>query len=163
MNKGGVGVGSASIVLVFAVLCLTVFSLITFVVAHNDKVLAEAESKFVLGYYEADTLAERVLAEILAKGYQPGTDISDNILGVDVQGTWEFDMDSFMDSLSLSYSCPISDRKFLYVGLTIIDDSYEIHSWSMRDTGEWEMDTIIQNLWQGFDEDDDLANLWSGD
>ena len=54
MKNGGIGVGSASIVLVFAVLCLTVFSLITLVVAGNDKVLVDAGAKLVTAYYEAD-------------------------------------------------------------------------------------------------------------
>ena len=149
MNKGGVGVGSASIVLVFSVLCLTVFSLITFVVAGNDKVLVDTESKFVLGYYEADALAERVLSEVL--GAWP-SGIPDSILGVDIGSEW--DMDLFADVLH--YSCPLSDDKELYVKLAVYDDSFDILSWRMRDTGEWEMDTNL-NVFMGFDED---APMW---
>ena len=151
MNKGGVGVGSASIILVFAVLCLTVFSLITFVVAGNDKILAESESRFVLGYYEADGLAERVLNEILKTelGITP-----DSILGVDIES--EYDM--AMGSTVFFYSCPLSDEKELYVKLSRSYDSYDILSWRMRDTGEWEMDTSL-NVFMGFD--DELgAPMW---
>jgi len=43
MGKSGIGVGSASIVLVFAILCLTIFSLITYVVAGNEKALVDAK------------------------------------------------------------------------------------------------------------------------
>ena len=144
MNKGGVGVGSASIVLVFAVLCLTVFSLITFVVAHNDRVLSEAESAFVLGYYEADCQAERVLAGILESDVLP-----EMVLGVEIESEW--DMDLWADVVS--YACQISDRKELHVELVIyeVDGTYDILSWSMRDTIEWEMDTSL-NVWLGFDD-----------
>ena len=150
MNKGGVGVGSASIVLVFSVLCLTVFSLITFVVAGNDKNLVETESRFVLGYYEADALAERVLAELLQSGAIPD---STTILGVDVRKDW--DMDLWADVVS--YSCPLSEEKELFVKLAVFDDSFDILSWRMRDTGEWEMDTNL-NVFMGFDDFD--SPMW---
>ena len=154
MNKGGVGVGSASIVLVFAVLCLTVFSLITFVVAHNDRVLAEAELKFVMGYYEADALAEQVLAGILESvGFIPET-----VLGVEIESEWDFELQAYI----LNYACPISDRKELYVKLSMYENTYDVLNWQMRDTVEWEMDTSL-NVWLGFDEsDEDSMTLWPG-
>ena len=150
MNKGGVGVGSASIILVFAVLCLTVFSLITFVVAGNDKVLVESESRFVLGYYEADTLAERVLNELLKteSGITP-----DSILGVDIGS----DYDMALGATVFYYSCPLSEDKELFVSIARSYDSYDILSWKMRDTGEWEMDTSL-NVFMGFDDMD--APMW---
>ena len=131
MNKGGVGVGSASIVLIFSVLCLTVFSLISFVVAQNGKSLVDSESGFVLGYYEADALAERVLAELLqADQFNP----PDSVKGVDIvnnpDGSW-------------SYVCPISENKDLYVEVACNGDSFDILSWSMRDTGDWQVDTSL--------------------
>ena len=150
MNKGGVGVGSASIILVFAVLCLTVFSLITFVVAGNDKALVQTETKFVLGYYEADALAEQVMAELLKAG---PAGIPDKVLGVDIGSDW--DMDLWADILY--YACPLSEDKELYVKLAVYDDTFDILSWRMRDTGEWEMDTNL-NVFMGFD--DMNAPVW---
>ena len=160
MNKGGVGVGSASIILVFAVLCLTVFSLITFVVAGNDKVLVESESRFVLGYYDADGLAERVLDELLKTdmGITP-----DSILGIDIDS----DYDMALGATVYYYSCPVSDEKELYVRLARSYNSYDILSWRMRDTGDWEMDTSL-NVFMGFDDMDSpmwdmTAPMWDMD
>ena len=51
MNKSGIGIGSASVVLVFAVLCLTIFALISYTAAINDKALTEVEVRLVKGYY----------------------------------------------------------------------------------------------------------------
>ena len=150
MNKGGVGVGSASIILVFAVLCLTVFSLITFVVAGNDKVLVDAESRFVLGYYEADALAERVLTELLKAGVDK---TPETVLGLEIGYDWDMDLMANV----YYYSCPLSDEKELFVRLAIHYDSYDILSWQMRDTGEWEMDTSL-NVFMGFDDMD--APMW---
>ena len=139
MRKGGIGVGSASIVLVFAVLCLTVFSLITYVVASNDKALVEAEADLVKGYYQADALAERIVAEILDSETAPAS-----VQGVDVETSW----DSSLDAEVAEFSCPVSDKNALYVRLALHEDSYDILSWKMYNTDEWSFDDRI-DVWQG--------------
>jgi hypothetical protein len=145
MNKGGgVGVGSASIVLVFAVLCLTVFSMITYVVAGNHVALAQAEARMVKAFYEADALAERILAEILEADYTPET-----VLGVDIESEWVWDLDAEY----VRFLSPISDNKSLYVRLAIRFDSYEILSWRMWDEDEWTFDEGW-DVWLGPEDDD---------
>jgi len=146
MNKGGLGVGSASIVLVFAVLCLTVFSLITLVVARNDKALADAEAELVVGYYEADKQAEIILAEIIETGYIP-----ESISGVEIRSGWDMDLE--MDVAS--YVCPLSDKKELYVKVAMYDDIINILSWQMLDIGAWELDDSL-NVWLG----DETFDIW---
>jgi len=139
MGKGGVGVGSASMVLVFAVLCLTIFSLITLVVSSNDKALVDVQVELVSGYYGADTLATRILADILAADTIP-----DNVRGVDIHTGW----DEELNAETTYYYCRISDVKTLYVNLIFHDDSYDILSWRMWDTDEWEFDDSL-NVWSG--------------
>ena len=141
MNNGGIGVGSASIVLVFAVLCLTVFTLITFVVAGNDKALVDAEAQLVKGYYEADALAELILSEVLESETIPAA-----IRGIDINSGRDLDIGADV----IYFFCPISDKKELYVRLAIREDTFDILSWRMRDIGEWTIDESL-NVWQGFD------------
>jgi len=154
MKKGGIGVGSASIVLVFAVLCLTVFSLITFVVAGNDKALVDAEAGLVVGYYEADALAERIVAGILASDAVPGT-----LYGVDIETYWDWEAGTDV----AYFLCPISDRKSLFVRLALFEDSYDVLSWRMHDTDEWTFDDSL-NVWQGADDFEfgDPSDVWAG-
>jgi len=154
MNKGsGVGVGSASIVLVFAVLCLAVFSLITFVVAGNGKVLVDAEAKLVTEYYEADVLAERIVAEIINSAFIP-----DSVHGIDIEQTWVWEMDSYV----MRFFCPLADSsKSLYVKMAMGWDSYEILTWRMWDEGEWAPDEGM-NVWLG-PEDGNAPWLMPGD
>jgi len=128
-NRGGVGVGSASIVLVFAVLCLTIFSLITLVVASNDRALVEAEVNLVVGYYEADTLAELVLAEL-----KQSDEIPDSIRGVDIRTVWH----DYLEMETVYFYTRISDFKDLFVHLAFYEDSFTILSWRMSETDEWE-------------------------
>jgi len=139
MGKSGIGVGSASIVLVFAVLCLTIFSLITFVVAGNDKALTDAKVQLVSGYYEADALAELVLMDILAADTIP-----DSSRGVDIHTRW----DDELEAETTYFFCNISDIKALYVNLALREDSFDILSWRMWDTDDWEFDDSI-NVWSG--------------
>jgi hypothetical protein len=150
MGKGGIGAGSASMMLVFAVLCLTVFSLIAFVVAINDKTLAEAEAQLVIGYYEADTLAEQILAEILKSEVTP-----DSILGIDIDVDWDWDL----LAETVRYFCPISERKALYVKLAIRDETYDILSWRMWDTDEWTIEGGL-DVWLP-DEDGEWTPPWA--
>jgi hypothetical protein len=145
MNKGsGIGVGSSSIILVFAVLCLSVFSLITLVVAENSKALADSEYYLVTGYYETDAAAKRVLTEVLATGIPPET-----ALGVDIDSEW----DGLRDAYVVRYICPFpaSERyqnveRFLHVEVALGIDSYEILRWQMRDESEWVADQGM-NVW----------------
>jgi len=139
MGKSGIGVGSASIVLMFAVLCLTVFSLITFVVASNEKNLIEAKVDLVTGYYEADALADLILADILAADNIPST-----IRGVPVATGW----DNELGAETVYFFCHINDIKALYVSLAISDGSYDILSWRMYDIDDWEYDDSL-NIWTG--------------
>jgi len=139
MNRSGIGVGSASIVLVFAVLCLTVFSLITFVVAGNEKKLVDSKADLVTGYYEADTLAELILSDILA-----ADEIPEAVRGIKINKGF----DERRNSDTTYFFCDISDSKALYVNLAIHDDSFDILSWRMYDKDEWETDDSI-NVWTG--------------
>ena len=139
MGKSGIGVGSASIVLVFAVLCLTVFSLITYVVAGNDKALVEAKAGLVTGYYEADALAEQILHDLISSDTTP-----DNIRGVEINTGF----DENLGVETTYFFCHVSDVKALYVNLMIHDDSFDILSWRMYDTDMWEFDDSM-NVWLG--------------
>ena len=142
MKKGGVGVGSASIVLVFAVLCLTVFSLITLIVANNDKALVDAQSKLVVGYYGADTLAEYIVAEVVQAETIPAS-----VRGIDIHT----ELDIASGTEIAYFFCPISEQKELYVRLAIHENTYDILSWRMWDTDDWVFDDGL-DVWEGPDE-----------
>ncbi|MCL2163360.1 MAG: hypothetical protein FWH55_02985 [Oscillospiraceae bacterium] len=185
MNRSGLGIGSASVTLIFAVLCLTILALISHVSADNDKALSDAEAKMVIGYYNADVLAERVVAELNAltsenhatvsgfptdsqagKHADASSDSSEDaladsqagehadvssgasvdaaeitilpgtVLGVEIASGWDNDL----EAPTAEFSCVITDVKELYVKIALRDDSYEVLSWKMRDSMEWELD-----------------------
>ena len=145
MNKGGIGVGSASIVLVFAVLCLTVFTLITFIVARNDKALVDAEARLVTNYYSADTLASQVLTDIMLSGGElPEPPV--------VRGIYVNVMDHYDPEYETVYFiCHVSTVKALHVKADVYEDRYEVTSWKLLDTDEWIYDDSLP-VW-GSDDD----------
>ena len=139
MSRSGIGVGSASIVLVFAVLCLTIFSLITFVVANNERSIVDAKVNLVTGYYEADALAERILVDLLAADTIPSS-----LHGIEIETRLNEDL----GIETTHFHCPVSAIKALYVNLVIRDDSFDILSWRMQDMDIWTFDDSL-NVWSG--------------
>jgi len=138
MNSGGLGVGSASIILIFAVLCLTVFSLITFYVAENDKALVDAKANAVVSFYEADARAEAILAQIMSSDTLPAT-----INGTSINS--EIVQESMMEIIY--FMIQISNSSALYVCLSAANDIYDILSWKMVITDEWNIDDTL-NVWR---------------
>ena len=137
MNRGGIGVGSASIVLVFAVLCLTIFSLISFLVTQNTKALVDAEARLVTGYYHADAQAEIILAKLIESNEIPAL-----IDGITINVEYETDL----NIVNFSYPVYDSVSKVLYVRVLIAQDSYKLLSWRIYDTADWEAENEF-NIW----------------
>ena len=115
-------VGTASAVLVFAVLCLAVFAIISLVPALNEQKLIESEVRLVAAFYEADALAERMVAEILA--------------------------DSTAHGKEVHFTCEISFTMELYVHISSAVDSHEILAWRMVNRANWNAPTRLP-VWQG--------------
>ena len=141
MNKSRMGVGSASVILVFAVLCLTIFALISYTAANADKDMLDISMKSVHDYYKTDTFAESILAVILDTR---NIGMPDTVEGINIYYENYGNLD-FM----IRYSCPVSETKNLYVEV-LLDASeggeYEILAWQLQEIGDWEADTGI-NLW----------------
>jgi hypothetical protein len=142
MGKQGMGTGSALLILIFAVLCLTIFALISLSSAGNDKALADANAELVMLYYEADALAETILAEIIAS--LPGT-AAGEIRGVPV--TMAFDEYKLADVIS--YRVPVNEYKSLHVEAVFGIDGVEVLCWAMRDARDWKEEDEPLNVWDG--------------
>ena len=128
MKKGANGVGSASIVLIFAVLCLTIFALITFSVADRERVLIEREAELVIGFYRADAIAEIFLADFLDENAAPDTTYI-----LDKTTAWCGVIHAEITSFNVS----ISETMILAVSVAVRDRHFDILSWRIENTHEW--------------------------
>lgn len=112
-------VGASSLLVVFAVVCLTVFSMLCISTVLSEERLAEASLKSVTDYYAADCEAEQILARLRA-GETP-----ENVL---------------RDGNVYSYSCGISDTQILCVSVRLTEDRYEILRWQVVPADHWQAD-----------------------
>lgn len=124
-------VGGSSLLVIFAVLCLTIFALLGLSTVQADSRMAEASYNAVKKYYEADTEAEHILAS-LRQGKIPTEDIEKNKKEGDIY----------------SYQCQISDVQAIEVEVQITGDSYRVLRWQLVSTTEWESDESL-DVWSG--------------
>ena len=107
--------GGISLLVAFAVLCLTVFALLSLSTVQAQRRLADASLKSVAEYYAADSEAVRILA-LLRSGESPEGVASDD--GI------------------YSYTCPISETQVLEVEVRLSGDEYEILRWQAVPDGQ---------------------------
>ena len=122
-------VGGSSLLVIFAVLCLTIFALLSLSTVQADRRLAEASSEAVKQYYEADTKAEQTLAA-LRQGMIPAEGIEEKS-----DGTYFFRYE-------------VSEVQALEAEVIITGETYEIIRWQLVSTAEWEEEDSI-GVWNG--------------
>lgn len=119
-------VGGSSLLVIFAVLCLTVFALLSLGSVQAERRLADAAVQSVTDYYEADLLAEQIFARLR--------------LGEQVDGVEE--IDGIYD-----YKISISDRQVLTVQLQKDEKRWNVLQWHAV-TVEGEPDDTL-DVWKG--------------
>jgi len=120
-------VGGSSLLVIFAVLCLTVFALLGLSTVQAGSRLSQATAQAVSAYYQADCQAEEVFAR-LRSGEMP--------VGVTKAGS------------QYSYTCPISDTQQLRVELQKEAESWTVLRWQAESTADWEAENDL-NIWDG--------------
>jgi Tfp pilus assembly protein PilX len=101
-------VGGASLLVIFAVICLTVFALLTVSTANAEQRLSRVSANAVSAYYKADAAAEIIFSEIRSGNVPKNVTIKNNVY---------------------SYTCAISDNLFLYVEVCFSNGEWLVLSW----------------------------------
>lgn len=120
-------VGGSSLLVIFAVLCLTVFAMLALSTVQANGRLSDASAEAVTSYYAADVQAEAILAQLRA-GQVPE----------DVTVTGEI----------YTYTCPISDTQALEVEVRVNGTDYEVLRWQSVSTADWQTDESL-HVWDG--------------
>ena len=107
-------VGGVSLLVVFAVLCLTV---------QADVRLADASVRAVSEYYAADRQAQEILARLRAG---------------------EFPEEITMEGDVYGYTCPISENRNLKVEVRLRGSEYTVLCWQSVPAEEWESDDTLE-------------------
>ena len=121
-------VGGSSLLVIFAVLCLTVLAMLSLSTARSSAELSRASADAAAAYYEADAQAEEILAR-LRGGETPE--------GVTSGG----------DS-TYQYEVPISQTQALSVCVRAAEDGWTVLRWKAVSTAQWTPDESIE-VWDG--------------
>lgn len=120
-------VGLSSLLVIFGVLCLTVFSLLSVSTVSAHQRLGESSRQAVVDYYQADSQAEEILARLRSGEVPQGVTCQKN---------------------QYTYSCPISDTQTLVVTVEVADQQYRILRWQAISTTDWETEDRLP-VWDG--------------
>ena len=101
-------IGSSSLLVIFAVLCLTVFSLLSLNTVLAEQRLSESYEQATESWYAADLQAQEIFAKLRAGQTVPGVACSEN---------------------QYTYSVPVSEHQTLQVILRNQNGSWEVISW----------------------------------
>ena len=118
-------VGGSSLLVIFAVLCMTVFAMLGLATVKADERLADDSYQAVSSYYEADCEAERILGELRSGIVEDGVVQNGNLY---------------------AYSCTISDTQLLSVVVEVGGTDYKVHQWEVIVTTKWEPEQYIELL-----------------
>lgn len=119
-------VGGSSLLVIFVVLCLTVFALLSLNTVMTNQRLNQASIAAVSEYYAADCKAEEIFARLRQEEMPEGVTEKDGVY---------------------YYSCPISKHQILQVEVTETDEGWQILRWQVVAAAEWEEHT--PTFWDG--------------
>lgn len=137
-QSSGINIGSASIIMVFSVLCLTVFAVLTFVTANNEYKLSAKSADQVKAYYAADESATETMAQIenIVKTTNSYGLITNEVSGLGVT------TETSGGNLILSYTEKMDDYQELHVKLLFDGSKLSVKQWKLVNTAEWNADGI---------------------
>ena len=127
-KPAGINVGSATLLMIFAVLCLTIFAVLSLVTANSELRLAQRYADSVTLYYEAESQASGILDDLCSG--EPVTDVQ------------------FTETeQGISYTVPMDETRMFYVELEE-RDGWQILQWAVTEDGEWNADESL-SVWDG--------------
>lgn len=119
--------GGISLLVIFAVLCLAVFAVLSLSSVRADGRLSTASAEAVRAYYAADCEAEEILAQLRAGIVPSGVIAEDN---------------------RYRYECTVSDTQKLVVEAELDGNAYRILRWQTEATGVWQPEDEL-HVWDG--------------
>lgn len=127
LERSEAAVGGASLLVIFSILCLTIFALLSLTSVRANERLSKKSAETVSSYYAADCEAQKTLSLIRAG------EIPDGVI---------------RDGDIYSYDCTISDAQAIKVEVVLHDGEYSIVRWETVPIGEWEPDDSY-HVWDG--------------
>nr|MDD6336723.1 hypothetical protein [bacterium] len=136
----GVNIGGATLVMVFAVLCLTIFSCLSLMSANAEKKMAQRTAQAARAYAAADLAATDTLCRLQALVEAgAGRDELARAGAAVLEGE---------QGLYLSYTQLIDETQQLQVTLAAAGGHVRIVCWQVAPTGQWNPQDSL-SVWDG--------------
>ena len=153
-------IGASSLLVIFLILCLVTFAILTLTSAKSDADFAEKLAHHKMNYYAACNTAESTLDKIdavLADAWQLSdtdtaavfTEIETQLTALDSREQLQLSMDFTQSEPTISYAVAIDDKQNLCVTLTLTaapakgEAYYRISQWQVQSFGEWKGDQTL--------------------
>ncbi len=157
-KKFSIGTGVPSILMIFVVLALTTFAVLSFTSARADYKLTEKNCKYIIDYYEADKEAQMIIAsvdEVILENNRANGEFDfigavqalDKDIAIDTDGNGK---------LLLKYKVAINDKQNLNVWLRVNSEDSE----SRYTIAKYSVSQQISD--SGVDFEDESAGWWQG-
>lgn len=149
MNRSKVNIGAASLVLIFIVLCLGAFGLLSLSSAQGDLKLAGRAAQSVAQYYEADSKGQqwvRSMDAVLREEMRPDRDSGSSSDAVKSRLGEVYHQDTGL----LVADIPMDQGQALHIELALVCGAarYQVRSWYVYDSAEFEIDNSMP-VWGG--------------
>lgn len=167
LSNASIGMGGALIITIFTVLCLTVFSILSFVTAHSDLKLAVKTEEMTYDYYRVHGKAEEKLSEIYETLFSTNEKVKDqdnkseifySSLSASLDGIKDVSVIENNDtSFKIYYEVTGDKNQKLCVTLNVLynEDSnrpyYNIETWNLSAIELPVYEEEIFDLWEGFE------------
>lgn len=122
-----VPVGGSALLVIFAVLCLTSFAMMSLATVQANHRLTTASADAVTAYYRADSRAEEILAQLRGGEIPKGVSVSGGVY---------------------AYAVQISGTQSLRVKVRLEGKRTAVLEWKAVSTAQWKPDDTL-NVWDG--------------
>lgn len=152
---GQAQIGTSSLVLIFTVLALVIFSTLSLSSARVDQQLAEKTAQYIAAYYKADALGEETLRDINRRLEESEMFSGSNADYLErIRYLFEDKVDTVKGTLT--YGIPMSEEQQLVVELKLLslekarqtDKNYVIQKWVVQNSQDYEIDDRLP-VWNG--------------
>lgn len=152
-RSAAMNVGGAIVIVIFVVLCLTIFGLLSFTTAYADKKLADRNLASISQYYSADSKAEEILAQLYSSlNENPNADVNTVVSGLDVVEKYEDEN----GAIGVLYVVHVNDVHSIKCDVVFYMDTqtnvlhYNVKTWNVVITGDLVYgDEFYDDIWTG--------------
>lgn len=148
-QKVGAGVGYVSVMLIFAVICLTIFAVFSFKAAVSSDRMNDRSGEFLKQYYAADSTAKETLSRLNDLAFETDPFDFEEELAISARTIEGVSAGIVADGVLISYTAKINERQELAVVVMFSDDgNYSVRTWRAQSVGSESSGNGL-NVWDG--------------